>query len=74
MVKKCTRSWGLFIQNLRRQMKDTARIVNYMQSGIAEERPVSCPNAIRRKEMRKKMAKHPDCFWLDIKMITGRTS
>lgn len=54
MVKKCTRSWGLFIQNQRRQMKDTANIVNYMQSSMAEERPTSCPYVTRGKEMRKK--------------------
>lgn len=28
--KKCTRNWGLFIQNQRRQMKDTAKTINYM--------------------------------------------
>lgn len=40
-------------------MKDTASIVNYMQSSTAEERPTSCPYATRGKEMRRKDGNAP---------------
>ena len=59
-MRKYTRKWGLFIQKQRRQMKDTARTVNYMQSSSAEERPDSSPYTMRGKEMGREMALHPN--------------
>lgn len=35
-------------------MKDTARIVNYMQSSAAEERPISTRYTLRGKRNRKR--------------------
>lgn len=53
------RKWGLFIQKQRRQMRGTARTVNYMESRSAEERPDSSPYMMRGKEMGREMALHP---------------
>lgn len=51
--KETHKEWGVIYQNQRRQMKDTVKITNYMQTSTAEERPMT-----RVKDMGQKIAMH----------------